>query len=221
MKKLIIMAICGVLLTGCGSSGGGVSQEDYNSSLKENERLSAENEELKTENQELSNLLEQLQKEYGDYKEAMKNYEGLSAAEAEAREIEAKRIAEEQKAEEERLAAEAQAQKEKEEKVGYETGITYDQLARTPDDYKSKKVKFSGKVVQVIEGDYVIQIRFAVNSNYDKVLLGEYSKSIVSSRILEDDIVTIYGTSAGLITYKSTIGGNITIPSVSIDKIDQ
>lgn len=47
---------------------------------------------------------------------------------------------------------EAAAAKAAEEAQGYETGITYDQLARTPDDFKGKKVKFTGKVVQVIEG---------------------------------------------------------------------
>ena len=115
---------------------------------------------------------------------------------------------------------EANAAKAAEDAQGYETGITYDQLARTPDDYMGKKVKFYGKVVQVIEGDS-IQIRLAVDDNYDTILLGEYSKDIVSSRVLEDDYITIYGTSVGTISYKSTMGGTITIPGVYIDKIDQ
>lgn len=41
---------------------------------------------------------------------------------------------------------------------------------------------------------------------YDTVLLGEYPSSIVSSRVLEDDHITIYGTSVGTISYKSTMG---------------
>lgn len=36
-------------------------------------------------------------------------------------------------------------------------------------------------------------------------------------RILEDDIITIFGVSSGLITYTSTLGGNITIPAVSVE----
>lgn len=110
-----------------------------------------------------------------------------------------------------------------EEAAGYETGITYDQLARTPDQYMNKKVKFRGKVIQVIEDSSSgrIQIRLAVGSDYDKVLLGEYDSSIVSKRVLEDDTITIYGTSVGTITYQSTMGGMITIPGVSIEKIDQ
>lgn len=116
---------------------------------------------------------------------------------------------------------EAKAAKAAEEARGYETGITYDQLARTPDDFKGKKVKFYGKVVQVIEGSGGVQIRLAVDDNYDTILLGEYSSSTVSSRVLEDDYITIYGTSVGTISYKSTMGGTITIPGVYIDKIDQ
>lgn len=115
---------------------------------------------------------------------------------------------------------EAAAAKAAEEAQGYETGITYDQLARTPDDFKGKKVKFTGKVVQVIEGSGSIQIRLAVNDNYDTILFGQYDSSIVGSRVLEDDHITIYGTSAGTISYQSTMGGTITIPGVSIEKID-
>ena len=46
-----------------------------------------------------------------------------------------------QKAAEEAAAA---AAAEKEAK-GYETGITYDQFARTPDDYKGKKINSTEK----------------------------------------------------------------------------
>lgn len=116
---------------------------------------------------------------------------------------------------------EATAAKAAEEAKGYETGVTYDQLARTPDDFMGKKVKFYGKVVQVIEGGDSVQIRLAVNDNYDTILLGEYSSDTVTSRVLEDDYITIYGTSVGTISYKSTMGGTITIPGVYIDKIDQ
>ena len=85
-----------------------------------------------------------------------------------------------------------------------------------------KKVKFSGKVVQVIEGSGDdVQIRLAVNDDYDTILFGQYSSDIVSSRVLEDDYITIYGMSVGTISYESTMGGTITIPGVYIDKIEQ
>jgi hypothetical protein len=122
--------------------------------------------------------------------------------------------AEAKAAEEKRLA-------EEKEKKGYETGITYDELARTPDEYIFEKVKFRGKVVQVIEGDGVTQLRFAVNENDDTILFAGIDNSIDDSRILEDDIITIMGLSSGLITYESTMGGQISIPGMTIEKIDQ
>ncbi|QNM06239.1 toxin regulator [Qiania dongpingensis] len=234
MKKKLLGVFCAasLLLTGCSS---GVPQEEHESlkadyeSVKTDlesakasqESASSELENVKSQSESLSSSLEQLQNEYNTYKESMSAYEGLSAAEAEARRIEAESIAAAEAESKAQAEAEAAAAAEAAAKVGYETGITYDQLARTPDEFKSQKVKFSGKVVQVIEGTGKVQIRLAVDSDYDTILLGEYDSSIVGSRVLEDDKITIYGTSIGTISYQSTMGGTITIPGVSIEKIDQ
>lgn len=102
----------------------------------------------------------------------------------------------------------------------YQTGITYDNLARNPDDYLSSLVSFSGEVVQIIEGNEIVQARVAVNSDYDNMIFIEYFSSIVPSRVLEGDQITFYGSSAGLITYESTMGASISIPSVYVRHID-
>lgn len=230
MKKLLIVVLCGMMLVGCGSDG--ISQEEYESVVAERDAFKAEKESMESEAASLSEELasveseyatykESAEAEYAAYKESMSEYEGLAQAEAEARLIEAERIAAEEQAAREQAEAESRAAKEAKEKMGYETGITYEQLARTPDDYEGEKIKFRGKVVQVIEGDDVVQIRLAVNSNYDTILFGEYDKDIVTSRVLEDDIITIYGTSVGVISYESTLGGTITIPGAVIEKIEQ
>lgn len=134
----------------------------------------------------------------------------------------AKKEAEEKAAAEAQAKADAEAKRlaEEEEKKGYDTGITYDQLARTPDDYIGQKAKFRGKVVQVMEGDGTTQIRLAVGENYDTILFGEFESSIVESRVLEDDIITVMGISSGLLTYESTMGGDISIPGMLIEKIE-
>ena len=196
----------------------GVSQGDYDQAVADKEKAEQQ--------------LADLQAEYDAYKEKMKPYEEMTEAQAEAEKAKAeeeKRLLEEQeaarKAEEEAAAAQQAAEEEAaraaEEAMGYETGITYDQLARTPDDYIGSKVMFYGKVIQVIESDNKVQIRLAVDDNYDTVLLGEYESSIVSSRVLDNDYITIYGISVGTITYQSTMGGNITIPGVLVERIDQ
>ena len=112
-------------------------------------------------------------------------------------------------------------EKAEEEAKGYDTGITYQQLARTPDDYIMKKVKFSGKVVQVLENDKDTQLRIAVDGNHDTIVYAEYESKLVSSRVLEDDYITISGYSMGLLSYKSTMGGTITIPSIVVKKVEQ
>lgn len=139
------------------------------------------------------------------------------AAERKAKEEAEKKAKEEaaaKKAEEERLA------KENAEKNKYNTGITYSQVARNPDDYLLKLGKFSGKVVQVVEGDTHNNLRVAVGGDYDQMLLVEYDPSLLSQRILEDDQVTIYGTNMGIYKYESTMGTKISIPSMLAEKID-
>ena len=110
--------------------------------------------------------------------------------------------------------------KEKEfikENYGY---VEYSELARNPDSYKGKSLTYKGKVIQVIEGDTETQHRIAVNGNYDKVIFVGYPKNMVASRVLEDDYVTVYGTSLGLYSYQSTMGGKITIPALYLDRIE-
>lgn len=218
-RFMAILLMVVVVLGGCGNSG--VSQEEYDQVLKSNASLKEENENLEEEIESLRKEKGKTDEEYAAYKEEMKEYENLKEEEAEARKIEAERIIEEQRKEAEQKEAEELAKKEKEEKLGYETGITYNQLARTPEDYKGKKVKFSGKVIQILEEYGMVNMRLAVDSDYDKIILCEYRSNIVDSRILEDDIVTIYGVSKGLYTYKSTIGVSITVPLATIDKIDE
>lgn len=220
-----------------------IEKDDLNAQLQAaNESISAISEEfesereqteaLQTEYESIKEEYESLKMEYDEYKESMKPFEEMTAAQAEAEKAKAeeekrqldeaeaaRKAAEEEEAA--RIAAEEEAARAAEEAKGYETGITYDQLARTPDDYLGKKVKFRGRVVQVIEDDDEIDIRLAVNDNYDTVLYCAYEPGIVTSRVLEDDMITIYGTSLGLYSYQSTMGGKITIPAVWIDKIDQ
>ena len=80
-------------------------------------------------------------------------------------------------------------------------------------------MKGSGKVIQVIKDDSEVQLRIAIGGDYDHIILVGYNSSIVTSRVLEDDNVTYYGTSMGTITYESTMGGNITVPAAYLDKI--
>ncbi|MFB4474565.1 toxin regulator [Oceanobacillus caeni] len=171
---------------------------------------------IKEKDSQITELEEKVDKAKPWFEMSEKDQQRKIAEEKAKEEAEAKKKAEEEAKKE----AEAKKKAEEEAKKGYETGITYNQLARTPDDFNGEKVKFSGKVIQVMEGDTTTQIRLAVDDNYDTILYGEYDSSLVKSRVLEDDQITIMGLSAGLLTYESTMGGNITIPSVLIERIE-
>lgn len=233
-KKLwvavIIIFVFILLIISTASNMSKVSQKDEElSSLKtdiedQQNEINKQKEEIDKKDTEIADLKKKVD-EAAPWFELSEKEKQRKIDEEKAKEEAEKAAAEKKKKEEEEkeAAAEAKAKKEAEEKEkqGYDTGITYDQIARTPDDFFGEKLKFSGSVTQVMEGDGVVQIRFAIDDDYDKMILAEFDSSIVESRILEDDTITIMGTSAGLYTYTSTMGAEITIPSVLIDKIDQ
>lgn len=183
----------------------------------EHEGVIAKIETLETEVKDKDKEIEELNAKI----DSAKPWFEMKAEEQKAIEEENARIKAEEEAKKKAEEEEAKRLAEEEEKKGYDTGITYSQLARTPEDYKGKKVKFKGKVVQVMEGDGEVQIRLAVGGNYNNIIYGVYDSDLVSSRVLEDDYITIMGLSAGLLTYTSTMGGEITIPSMIVQKIDQ
>lgn len=145
------------------------------------------------------------------------------AAESKEKATAAKKSEEEaaakKKAEEEAAAKKAQQEAERKDPNTYGV-IDYITLSRTPDQYIGQKYKFSGKILQVLEGDNSTQYRLAVDGNYDNVLYLEIDKDDLAQRILEDDLVTVYGISVGTISYKSTLGGKITIPGLLVNIIE-
>lgn len=185
-----------------------VKEQNYNRLYKQKEALAEKVKEAEPwfEMKEEERLLEQ--KRIEEEKKAQ-----------EEKERKEKEAEEKRKAEEERKAKE---EAERKEKQGYNTGITYSQLARTPDEYRGEKVKFSGKVLQVQEADNYIAIRLAVGGNYNNVifLVIETNRVEMNQRILEDDNITVYGKSAGIYTYETVMGNELSIPSMSVDKID-
>ena len=100
---------------------------------------------------------------------------------------------------------------------------TYNELARTPDSYKGKKIVLTGEVVQVIESanGRNIELRVYMHGTDDDIIYVTYTLKSDEGRILEDDILEIYGTFRGLVTYESVLGAPITIPCVDAEYIEQ
>lgn len=109
----------------------------------------------------------------------------------------------------------------------------YIDLARSPDVLKGQKVKVSGKVIQVIEASssqyycvYRVDITHHGDAStysieyYDDTILVLYDGYGKPVRILEDDIITIYGEYQGLDSYESVLGATITLPKIFAEYID-
>ena len=119
--------------------------------------------------------------------------------------------------------AEEKAKKEKEEadfKASCQT-YTFEQIARNPDNFKGTKVKVTGEVIQVLYGYDSVDIRMNITKEgtystyYTDTIYVTYTPEEGEDKILEDDIITVYGTSQGDYSYTSTIGAQVTLPLIS------
>lgn len=118
--------------------------------------------------------------------------------------------------------AEKKAKKEQEEKdfkAGCQT-YTFEQMARNPDNFKGTNVKVTGEVVQALYDENTVDLRVNITKKgnystyYTDTVYVIYTPDIGEDKILEDDIITIYGTSKGDYSYTSTMGSKITLPLI-------
>lgn len=105
-------------------------------------------------------------------------------------------------------------------------GYSYEEISRNPDNYKGLPAVFTGEVAQVMESSYSSTITLRVNVTqgeygwWDDTIYVTYTMPEGRGRILEKDIVTIYGTLDGLESYTAVLGNTITIPRVKAKYIE-
>lgn len=104
------------------------------------------------------------------------------------------------------------------------SSYSYKEIARNPDNYKGKRAKFQGEVVQVMESGNSCQYRVNITKgrySWTDTIYVSYTRADSSeARILEDDIITIYGTLGGNYTYETVMGAEMTIPLIVAEYID-
>ena len=98
--------------------------------------------------------------------------------------------------------------------------ISYSDLARNPNSYVGQYAVFTGKVVQVQENGKNIVLRVNVNKDkygiWNDTIYVDYNRTDPNeSRILEDDIITMYGNIMGIKTYETVFGNSVSIPHLS------
>lgn len=104
------------------------------------------------------------------------------------------------------------------------TNISYEDIARNPESKKGQYFKFAGEVIQVLENYQSVDLRINVSPVYFYDELSYYEDTIYATaklsdsgdRILEGDIITIYGICTGLFTYESIFGETISIPAIDV-----
>ncbi len=96
----------------------------------------------------------------------------------------------------------------------YQSKITYNQVARNPEQFDDKKLKFTGRVLQVINvEDDEIEVPIAVDNNEDHVMIVEIDRHLLkNASILEDDLITVSGIGDGTKSYNDPNHGHVTVP---------
>ena len=99
--------------------------------------------------------------------------------------------------------------------------ISYEKLARNPDSYKGDYFEFTGEVIQVIQSGRHVDLRVNVTREdlygttmYSDTIYVETKLQEDGDRILEGDIITIYGVCEGLYTYTTIFGATMSIPKI-------
>lgn len=103
----------------------------------------------------------------------------------------------------------------------------YKDIYRYAEDYKGKYVKYTGEVIQVMEDTYgtikMYTLRVDVTKTdygYKDTVYVRYFPMENAPRILQNDIITVYGELDGLETYTSIMGGSVTIPSITSNYVE-
>jgi hypothetical protein len=92
--------------------------------------------------------------------------------------------------------------------------VDYDDLMRYNEDYVDKTIYTRGKVIQVMEksgNKYFLRINVNNNGYSWKDTIAVW---YVGDRLLEDDIVDVWGEIKGIYTYKALLGNQVSIPEI-------
>lgn len=224
MKRVLISLLVGCVVLGVGCGEEKVSKADYdtlqksyNDTVKELERVRTSNSILESENNVLNSKIENA-KDYFELDPTEKELvdakikEVNEATETQKAEEKAKREEEEKvkKAAEEEAKRQAEAHK-------YETGLTWEQIAR--EGKVGTLGKFEGKIIQVMNNGSWTSYRIAVNGDYDQIMYVEDTLNRAAETLLEDDYVYFKGMSEGTTTYTTIMGAKVTIPAFMVDEI--
>ena len=102
--------------------------------------------------------------------------------------------------------------------------ISYKDIARQPDSFKGRNAHFRGKIIQVSEGYFdSVTLRVEVTEDeygfWDDAVYVTYTYKDGESKLLDDDIINMYGVIKGTKTYTTIFGASVTIPYLDAEYI--
>ncbi len=101
--------------------------------------------------------------------------------------------------------------------------MEYLDFARNVSAHKGEAVKFTGKVVQALYGENTVAMLLAITKDewgyYEDNIYILYDMAEGENKVLEGDIITVYGIMSGEYSYTSAWDIPITIPTVRAVKV--
>lgn len=97
---------------------------------------------------------------------------------------------------------------------------TFEQIARNPINFKGTNVKLTGEVIQVMTDNNSTNLRVNITKKgtystyYTDTIYVVYYPQNGEDKILEKDIITIYGISQGDCSYTTVLGSTVTLPNI-------
>lgn len=128
-------------------------------------------------------------------------------------------------------ASQVSYETESEYKASCNSSYDYNSIERRPSDYTGKRAVFQCVVNQVIENGSTLDLMVGVPKDWNNwtVLSGRYDnvfhvtykkKSSNEDRILEDDVIRMYGELNNTITYETVLHAQRTVPDFKAEYIE-
>ena len=197
---LIVAIVVIIGATGNSESNSSTENKNETKTVAKKESIAAKKERLKKEAEEKA-----------EAERVWKEAEEKAQAEKAAKEAA-------EKAEAEKQAAEKAAKEAADRDPNSYQALPYEEMARNGNNHKGEKLQITGTVIQVTDStDGGATLRVATNGKYDDIYMVQISKNEWEShRLLENDVITFYGYVYGLYSYKSVMGGQITVPALIV-----
>lgn len=97
--------------------------------------------------------------------------------------------------------------------------VSYKELEKNSAKYEGTPISFTGEVLQIQEEELEVtnintEVRLAINGDINQVVYVTFQDAFGMEGIVNEDMISVYGTLSGSVTYESVAGHQITIPSM-------